>query len=235
LKIQEILNTIGHRPWKLPSEKWKYYQEWNNVIFLHWSIDPEIVREYVPKEIEIDLYNNEAWISMLAFSMENVRLRNLPSMPCIFDFYELNIRTYVKYKNKTGVYFLSIEASSKLACFLARSLSELPYRYSSMKRSDDCFESTHSDLKDNFKLIYQSGENLNEKNDFDIWLTERYALFQDGKNGINAFEIHHVEWPLSKVKIDALKIDYPRFNGLLHEAPVLSHYSKGVQIIAWDR
>ena len=39
MKIQEILIHKQHRPWKMPSENWSFYQEWNNAIFLHWQGD----------------------------------------------------------------------------------------------------------------------------------------------------------------------------------------------------
>ena len=37
MEINKILNYKDHRPWKLPDEKWKFYQEWNNAIFFHFN------------------------------------------------------------------------------------------------------------------------------------------------------------------------------------------------------
>ena len=42
--------------------------------------------------------------------MEQIHPRLLPSIDSVSNFYELNIRTYVKSSGKPGVYFLSIEA-----------------------------------------------------------------------------------------------------------------------------
>ena len=39
MTIREILKTTDHRPWEIPAENWKYYQEWNHSIFLHWEVD----------------------------------------------------------------------------------------------------------------------------------------------------------------------------------------------------
>lgn len=116
MTVNEILKTIEHRPWPLPCGKWKYYQEWNNAVFLHWRVDHNELRKYVPDALEIDLYNGEAWVSLVAFTMEKIRPRNLPAFPPISDFDEINIRTYVKYNNKQGVYFLSIEGGNKISC-----------------------------------------------------------------------------------------------------------------------
>ena len=54
---QEILHTIEHRPWDIPTESWKFYQEWNHAIFLHWEVTLTELEKWVPKELEIDLFD----------------------------------------------------------------------------------------------------------------------------------------------------------------------------------
>jgi len=105
MKIKDILNTTAHRPWKMPSENWKYYQEWNNVLFMHWQVELEALRPLVPKDMEIDLFGGKPWVSLVAFTMQKIRPKQLPSFPPISDFDEINIRTYVHYNGKPGVYF----------------------------------------------------------------------------------------------------------------------------------
>lgn len=62
----------------------------------------------VPHDLEIDLFEGKPWVYLVAFTMEKIRPKYLPSFPPISDFDEINIRTYVKKDNKAGVYFLSI-------------------------------------------------------------------------------------------------------------------------------
>src|SRR5687768_14912863 len=114
MTIQEILNHTEHRPWGIPKDKWKYYQEWNHAVFLHWQVDVNELKKFVPEGLEIDLYDGKPWVSLVAFDMENIRSRNLPSFSPISNFHEINIRTYVKKENKTGVYFLSIEGGNRI-------------------------------------------------------------------------------------------------------------------------
>lgn len=113
MTIKEIVNTTEHRPWKMPTESWKFYQEWNNALFLHWLVELSELKKFVPNELEIDLFDGKPWVSVVAFTMEKIRPKNLPSFSPISDFDEINIRTYVKSNNKTGVYFLSIEGDKK--------------------------------------------------------------------------------------------------------------------------
>ena len=147
MKIKEILKYNDHRPWSTPIKKWNFYQEWNNAIFLHWKVELKELSKFVPCNLQIDLFDGQPWVSLVAFTMEKIRPRNFPHFSPVSNFHEINIRTYVKSKNKTGVYFLSIEAGKKIACRIARKISKLPYRYSTINRSFNSYNSTNSVLK----------------------------------------------------------------------------------------
>ena len=233
MTTQEILGHHSHRPWLIPSEAWQYYQEWNNVLFLHWQVDVGALQDLVPDELEIDLFDGRPWVSLVAFTMEGVRTRNLPAFPPVSNFHEINLRTYVRSANKTGVYFLSIEGGNRLSCSVARRLSSLPYRFSEIKRSRNQYLSHNRLLNNHLCIDYIAGSELPAKTALDQWLTERYALFQDCQDSIHEFEIHHLEWPLKEVTITALKVDYPRFKRLIGRKPDKVQYSAGVQVIAW--
>lgn len=235
MTIKEIVNTNEHRPWKMPTESWKFYQEWNNALFLHWQVELSELKKFVPNELEIDLFDRKPWVSVVAFTMEKIRPKNLPSFSPISDFDEINIRTYVKSNNKTGVYFLSIEGGKSLSCKIAKGMSELPYRYSKIKRNENQYESNNSEYNDKLTIQYVVRNEITKKTKLDKWLTERYALFQDTEKSINEFEIHHLEWPINEIEINNLEFNYPRFNKLIKDKPNIIQYSKGVKVIAWGK
>ena len=235
LTTQEILNTVSHRSRQIPDTKWKFYQEWNNALFMHWKVDLDELKKLVPKELEIDLFEGIPWVSVVSFTMEKIRPRNLPSFPPISDFHEINIRTYVKSNNKPGVYFLSIEGGSRISCKLANSISELPYRYSKMNRDDNLYKSINERFGDSLMIDYSVGKELANKSALDKWLTERYFLFQDTQKSVNQFEIHHVEWPIKELLLKNMKFQYPRFDKLINSTPDLTQYSEGVQVVAWGK
>lgn len=235
MSIDSILKSKGHRPWEIPSHKWSYYQEWNRAIFLHWEVEIEQLKPFIPDEIEIDLFNGKPWVSLVAFTMEKIRPRFLPPFSPISNFDEINIRTYVKSKNKTGVYFLSIEGGKKISCQIAKSLSELPYRYSKIKRSENSFQSINPKFNDQLSIQFNIENQTIIKQEIDHWLTERYALYQDSKKHINEFEIHHLEWPVNGLDIVDLNVDYPRFRNLIGCNPNKTQYSDGVKVLAWNK
>ena len=92
------MNQVKHRTVKIPNQNWRFYQEWNLAIFLHWKVDIEELEKFVPEEIEIDVFDGKPWVSLVAFTMEKIRPRYFPYFSSISNFDEINIRTYVKLK-----------------------------------------------------------------------------------------------------------------------------------------
>lgn len=235
MTIREILHTTDHRTDSYPETAWRYYQEWNNALFLHWKADINELKGFVPDDLEIDLLDGSSWVSLVAFTMQNIRPRYLPAFPPISDFDEINIRTYVKFGGKSGVYFLSIEGGNRLSCRVAKGLSDLPYRFSTIKRTPGIYSSVNKIFGDNLHLQYRQGKAIPLKDRLDQWLTERYALFQDTEKDINQYEIHHLEWPVRELELEQCALHYPRFSGLLKGTPDKTHYSPGVRVLAWGK
>ena len=235
MSIKEILKTTRHRPWPLPGKQWRFYQEWNNAIFLHWRVEYDVLIKFLPPGLEPDLLKGSPWVSLVAFTMQKIRPRYLPSFKPISDFHEINIRTYVRSNKKAGVHFLSIEAGNRISCKLARNISGLPYRFSEIHREGQLYSSRNKEFNDSLKIGYKVGKDLLKKNETDKWLTEKYALFQEEGTNLNEFDIHHVEWPVQKITLGVLELQYPRFDKLINTNPDCSHYSMGVQVIAWSK
>src|SRR5690606_5058980 len=119
-KIDDILASTNNRQYPIPEKKWKYFQEWHDTIFLHWEIPVHFLQEHIPEKIELDTFNNMAWVSLVAFEVKNMRLRNLPSLPYVSNFLEINLRTYVIKDGKPGIYMFSIETDKFIEVLLTR-------------------------------------------------------------------------------------------------------------------
>lgn len=226
--MKKILSQTNHRQWPMPQHMWLWYQEWNNVVLLHGRVDMEWLRPHVPQGVVIDTFDGSAWISVVAFRMERIRPRFLPAVSAMSDFNEINIRTYVSVGEKTGVFFLSMEGSKKLAVYLAKSISGLPYYYTPMHYTADQLSAT------SLSFDYKPGATIAEKSDFDLWLTERYCLYYEFRDALYRYDIHHLPWPLQQVQLSGLSIRYPLLNSL--SAPFTAeafHYSPGVRVAAW--
>jgi uncharacterized protein len=235
LSTSEILQAQSHRNWPPPDKKWLFYQEWHNVLFAHWKVELSELRKFVPETFEIDMLNGNAWVSLIIFTIKNIRPRYLPPFTPVSDFNEINIRTYIRYKNKEGIYFLNIEAAKWLSGLFAAAFSELPYRHSKIISSPGHYHSFNQNNGDKLQVKFSPGSEY-PAGKADRWLTERYVFFQDNtKDKINELNIHHHQWPIYKVGINDFKMNYRRFNNLLPNYPELVHYSPGIQVLTWGK
>lgn len=233
-KIKTILQDNLHRPWPMPSGPWQFYQEWLDLLFLHFQVDYELLRSLVPEELSIDRYQGRSYVSLVAFEMKNIRPRNIPALSPISDFLEINVRTYISQNGKKGVYFINIEASKYLSALVAKKLSDLPYEKSTIVRDARGYKNYNSEKEFTLNSIFHISEAITFKSELDIWLTERYCLYLDKSDGIYCFEIHHAEWDLFAVQMEECQLDYKigRLN-LNHENIESIHYATGVQVLAW--
>ncbi len=238
-EISDLINCNSHRPWKLPNKKCSYYQEWNNVLFFHWQISPAALSKLIPKELQLDTIDGNAWVSLVAFTMEKIRPIILPSFPFISNFHEINVRTYVTSNNKPGVYFLNIEAEKWISTWLVKTISGLPYEKSIISRTrstnENILTSRNKIKQYSLDATFTIDQQILNKTEIDKWLTERYCLYQINEGRIYRYEIHHKEWQLNNVKLLNLNIDYKFGDLSLISYPTLQHYSHGVKVLAWEK
>lgn len=107
-------------------------QLWRDLLFAHWAYDPEIVRALLPSHladlgVELDLFDDKAYVGLIPFQMQNLRLRGLPPIPSTANFAEINVRTYVSYQGRPAVWFFSLDTAHLLPTIVARLAFRLPY------------------------------------------------------------------------------------------------------------
>ncbi|WP_343702902.1 DUF2071 domain-containing protein [Chitinophaga sp.] len=231
--IDSILSDTEHRPFDFPVGKWTYYQEWNNALFLHWKVPFDALRKLVPGELNLDTFEGNVYVSLVAFTMQKIRPRSLPAIKFISEFAGINVRTYINNDNKKGVYFLSIEAEKQLSAFVARVLSGLPYEKSKIQRGSNKYRSINAKRNFHLDAEFEVKEQATKKKELDNWLTERYCLYLEKNSIIYRYDIHHREWGIKKVDMQRLDLGYRIGDISLTNSPDLMHYSEGVEVVAW--
>jgi len=236
---ERILRETGHRPWPLPRRPWLMRQTWNDLLFAHWPIEPALLRPLVPRSFELDTFDGAAWVGVVPFWMSGVALRGLPPLPA---FPELNVRTYVTAGDRAGVYFFSLDATSPLAVWGARTFLNLPYFRAAMSVSSS--EEVHytsrrrgSEGVDEFRAAYRpDGTSFHPAPGTLEWfLTERYCLYHLNRRGAPArLEIHHPRWLLQRAQASVEVNTMGRAIGIeLPARPALLHFAKRQDMVAW--
>lgn len=78
---RSIVERTAHRPWPMPSAPWLMTQSWNDLLFAHWRVDASQMRQAVPDVFDLDLFDGEAWLSVVPFYMTNLGVRAAPALP----------------------------------------------------------------------------------------------------------------------------------------------------------
>jgi hypothetical protein len=108
-----VLAATAHRPWPLSRRPWAVGMSWRDLLFAHWPLPPAALRPLVPAALGLDTLDGDAWVGIVPFRMAGFALRGRVSPPGTSDFLELNVRTYVTFRGRPGVYFFSLDAASR--------------------------------------------------------------------------------------------------------------------------
>src|SRR5690606_1466569 len=179
---------------------WIMAQTWRDLVFLHWQISPEELRPHVPAELEIDLFEGRAWVGVVPFISDHTRLRFSLPFPIAGTYRELNVRTYVKYNGRSGVYFFSLDADSLLAVKAASAGGFLPYRYARMKvvKKDRRYvfmsRLAAFGTGEGFRMGFTPSAGILKASKLERWLTERYCLWTKPKTVLYRVDIAHTPW-----------------------------------------
>lgn len=224
----------------MPYGPWIMRQTWNDLLFAHWPLPPEALAQKIPAPLELDLFEGNAWLAVTPFHMSGIRARGLPALPGTSAFPELNVRTYVRFKDKPGVFFFSLDAASHLAVWGARAAFRLPYFFADMEvrlngervRYHARRRNGQAELKVRYGPI--SEMRVREKGTVEHFLTERYCLYTADRGRLWRAEIHHVPWPLQDASGEFETNTMAAASGIeISGLPALLHFAKRLDVLVW--
>jgi uncharacterized protein len=234
------LGRTDHRPWPLPEPPWILAMSWHDLAFLHWPVSAAALAGKIPRGLTLDTFESDAYLGVVPFHMTGVRPRLCPPVPGVSSFVELNVRTYVVAEGKPGVWFFSLDATSRLAVRGARRFFHLPYfdaRMSSERKSGFVqyhLERTHRGAPEARFAARYRGTGPARRSELESWLTERYCLYAESNGRIFRGEIHHPPWPLEEGEVEIEDIDMTRSLDLdLPRTRPLVHFAERLDVIGW--
>jgi uncharacterized protein YqjF (DUF2071 family) len=224
------LETTWHRPWPVPRRGWLMGQTWVQLLFAHWRVPYDALRPHVPEPLLLEQFDGSAWLGVTPFVLRGLRLHGLPPLPFLSTFGEVNCRTYVRVGDRPGIWFLSLDASSRLAVEAARRVYRLPYERARITTSPT-FEARRLGNNDvSVRAMFEPTGPPFEAvpGTLEHFLTERYCLYADG--GRASAEIHHRPWPLQKADAE---IEVSNLAPVPLDGPPLYHFAARQDVVVW--
>lgn len=212
---------------------WLFRMRWLDLLFAHWPVDPSAFAAILPPGLELDTYDDEAWLGIVPFTMADVAPRGVPAIPGVSTFPEINVRTYVRHRGRPGVLFLSLDAASRGTVEGGRRVFHLPYFRAEMAsaRSGDtvAYRSRRTDRRGplaSFTARYRATgpAATAEPGSLADWLTRRMCLFAPDRHGrMVRTDIDHADWPLRPAEAEIDENTMAAAHGLVlpDRAPLL--------------
>ena len=223
--------------------------EWHDLLFMHYEVDPQSLQKLLPDSVTVDCFHGKAYVGIVPFRMSDVAPRFCPELPWVSRFPELNVRTYVTIDGKPGVWFFSLDATSRIAVRAARTLFHLPYVDANIEFEKKArpgpgdwikYHSIRTDAHAEPAELYCEYRPVGDwyfakPQTLTHWLTARYCLYTANKNGtVYRGEINHAPWRLQDAQAivhadsmtDSLGLD------ISGQKPLL-HFSSSTKVVAW--
>jgi len=191
-----------------------FIADWLNVVMIHLEVDAKALQAVVP--FTLDLWKGRAFVSLVAFTMRGMhprfggRLGKLLLRP-IASHHFLNLRTYVRHGDESGIHFMAEWLNSRLAVQLGPRAFGLPYQFGRMNYAN---EAGTGELRgeirsaDGQAAICYWGRVADQsfrpcaKGSIDEWLMERYTAFNSGRGRRRFFRVWHESWPQVPAQVE---------------------------------
>jgi uncharacterized protein YqjF (DUF2071 family) len=222
-------------------------QIWCHLGFLHWRVEPAAVAGLLPPGLNVDTFDGAAWVGIVPFTIPLTRTGWL-GMPMALAFHEINLRTYVHRNGRDpGVWFFSLDATSRLAVAGARFWYGLPYFAAEITlqigtdpasglATIDYLSWRRDVTGADFHACYQPTGPASEAapGSLEFFLAERYLLYARSRRGPRTARVHHAPYPLQPAAATGLHETLLKAAGLSRwtsrAAPPLVHYAREVDV-----
>jgi uncharacterized protein len=234
--IDRIAATIRPPDWPVMRQRWA------KLLFLHWEVDPDVLRPLIPSQLTLDLFDGRAFVGLVPFTMRGIRLPFLPAAWGLSAFHEVNVRTYVHLDGRDpGVWFFSLDAANRIAVRVARRFWRLPYHFAriSLRTESSGWLNYHSErlwpdpLPAGCSVRYQPLGSASPASigGLEHFLVERYILYAQGPSGLLRGRVHHFPYPLQNARIEGLDESLLVAAGIARpQDPPRAHFASEVRV-----
>jgi uncharacterized protein YqjF (DUF2071 family) len=231
-----------------PVRRWWLRNRWEELAFLHWAYDPEIVQRLLPDGLRVDTFDGCAYVSLIPFRMADAAPRGLPAAPWLSTFAETNVRTYVvDSRGNRAIWFHSLEASRLPVVAFARWALGFPYVWgdltieaSGARRSYETIRRRWpADPASRTRVVVDVGPVIAEPSELDHFLTARWGTVAQWRGRLRHHPVDHPPWrlhdaglvELDDTSIEAAGLPAPQGSPLVRWAePIPARFGAPVRV-----
>ena len=219
-------------------------QRWGDLLLLHYPADPFIIQKSLPDDLVVDTHLNQAWFSVVAFRLTDLRIRPLTWLRWK-DFLEVNLRTYVRDRfGNRGVWFYSLDSNDPFGVVGAQVLYGLRYNFARIGREGSkeqkCFaycSERPSGASARIEGVWHSHDDpVKSEDQLDQFLLERYRFWakRPGQKSSSSAFVRHQPYetlPLRDCKYQGELFSSQGFTEP-ENGPEMAHYCPGFSVEA---
>lgn len=182
-------------------------QRWEHLLFLHWTVDREVIQQTLPEGLFCDTFAGTGWLGIVPFAMRGVRPAGLPAIGALSNFLELNVRTYVHDAHGVpGVWFYSLDCNQALAVWVARTFFSLPYEHATMQAlfgASHDYRSSRRGTNGEARFRWRPHGALQtaQPDTLEYFLLERYYLYAANDGRLFRGQVAHEPYQLQSAQV----------------------------------
>jgi uncharacterized protein len=219
----------------------------------NYAVPQHVLKPYLPPGTQLQLYNGEAYVSLVGFMFKNTKLFNIP-IPYLGTFEEVNLRFYVTRQEgnirKRGVVFINETIPYKPVAWMANKLYKEHYTVVPTKHKIT-YNQTEKDINYFWKVAnewQQIGVTALIKNkpippnSFEAFIYENYYGYTKiNDTNTEEYKINHPSWLINEIVTTNIKCDFIKMYGedftcLQHAKPTSVFIAEGSAVsVDWGR
>lgn len=185
-------------------------QDWRDVAFLHWAVDPALAAPLLPPGTRVDVLDSRTFVGLVALRMERTAPLGVLPLPWLGSFGQLNLRLYtVDERGRRGVTFLSLDADRLAPAAIARAAG-LPFSWARVRvhrEAGSCDYRLDRHLGGPHVRISLRLGPPHDPDPMQRFVTDRWGLHHRPAAGTVYVQVEHGPWQLHAAEATLVETD----------------------------
>jgi len=221
--------------------------QWRKLVMVNYSVDPEVLKPYVPYNTELDLWNSTCYISLVGFMFVDTKVMKM-KIPFHINFEEINLRFYVRYDDdieyKRGVVFVKEIVPRPALTFVANTLynenyETMPTRHQWIE-GDDTLTVEYGWKKGEWNTIKVAADkiltDIKPYSEAEFITEHFWGYTKINSRTTSEYEVAHPRWQIYPVNDFQVNVNFEKVYGrdfgfLQSQDPVSVYLAEGSEII----